>query len=386
MNVKLPQFSRNVFFLSVVSFLNDICGEPIKKLIPLYISSISGAPPVFIGLLEGMTESLPQLFQPVSGYLSDAFKKRKKFIVTGQVLRTTVLLLSVVTTWPQMLVIRFLDRSGKGIANAPRDALVAESSPKRSIGRSFGLTRAFDNAGAVFGFLLSASVLFFLGAYTDISAGLFRYFIVASVIPLAIALFIVIFHIKDSKVIQRTHVVSEKLPQKFWLVLSVVLLFTLGNSSDAFLILKAKEQGVVLPYLFLFLALYSGISSITGYIFSSWSDRIGRKKVVLAGWVSFIIVYFLFPHTTSLESITVLFMLYGLYLGLTEGVIKAWISDIVPAHKKATAFGLFYMSTGLMLLPASLLAGLLWQFFGLSTALYIDGFIAVSAVILLLFV
>lgn len=380
----LPKVSGNVFFLSCISFLNDVGGETIKKLIPLYLSTVLGVKPSIIGIIEGVADAVPQLFQPLSGYISDRTQQRKPFVIVGQLLRSCVLGLAVVSSWYQILFLRFLDRSGKGIANAPRDALLSDSSAVSQRGRAFGINRAFDNAGAVVGFLVTAVVFFLLGVEQRLAVNLFQTIVLCASVPLSIATVIAFFFVKEKRKVIKSTRKSVKLPKTYWYILSIVLLFTLGNSSDAFLVLQAQQLGATLPLLFLFLAFYSAVSSVGGYVFSSLSDRVGRKKVILVGWGMYSLVYLLFSQATSVWSLTVLFLMYGVYLGLTEGSIKAWIADVVPQEKRGTAYGIFQMSTGFMLFPASLLVGILWQHFGLSTALLVDAAIAFLAMLLLL--
>lgn len=384
----LPPISRNVFLLSVVSFLNDIGGETIKKTIPLYLSSVLGVKPSIIGLIEGIADATPQLFQPISGFLSDKFAARKPFVVLGQFLRSLVLLLALSNSWIHILLIRFFDRSGKGIANAPRDALVIDSSTPATVGRSFGLTRAFDNAGAVIGFLITASIISFSQrAYQDVmTKELFQLLVLLAVVPLMIAFGIVTLGIKDViKKQQRQGVKIGSIGKKYWVYLFICTLFTLGNSSDAFLMFRTQELQISLSIIFLLLAISSATSSISGFVFSSLSDKVGRKKILLSGWVLFTVIYLFFTNATLLYHIVGLFFLYGLALGMIEGTMKAWVADLVPKEMRGTAFGIFNMVIGVTFLPASFLTGIIWQTSGLSQALQVDAGIAFVAAILLFF-
>ncbi len=384
MSHKKPANSRNILLLSTVSFLNDIGGETIKKIIPLYLSNVLGVKPSVIGLVEGIADALPQIFQPIAGVLSDTFKTRKPLIIVGQSLRSLVLLLYVATSWPQILLIRFLDRSGKGIANSPRDALITDSSAAKHVGRSFGINRAFDNAGAVFGFLLTSAFFAYIGG-TVMTKGLFQGLVLLAIIPLIIAFGIVTFGIHDIKKKSVTRSIPKPLGRKYWFLICCCFVFTLGNSSDAFLILRAQQLGAPLSVLFLLLALYSGVSAVAGYPIGKLSDQIGRKKLLALGWIIYSSIYYLFSLSSGLSSMTLLFILYGVYLGLTEGVIKAWVADVVPQESRATAFGVYNMVIGLTLIPASLLAGYFWQLWGLSAALQIDAIFAVVATVMLFF-
>lgn len=382
-------FSQNVFALSVISFLNDIGGETIKRAIPLYLFNALGAKTSVIGLIEGIAESTPQLLQPLSGYLSDKSHKRKPLIIGGQILRTSMLLLFWAVSWPIVLILRFLDRSGKGLTDAPRDALISSSSEDHHVGRAFGLNRAFDNGGAVVGMVFaSILVLVFAQGSLVMSQALFQRIVLLAVVPLIVSLIIMILFIRDvADNRERLRIeLHNKLGSKFYLFLLLSFLFTLGNSSDAFLILRAQAVGLTLWQIFLLLAGYSLVSSVSGYPLSSLSDRIGRKKLLITGWLIYSVVYFLFAHVASGADVIGLFLLYGLYYGFTEGAAKAYVSDIIDPGHKGTAFGIYNMVTGVTLLPASLFAGFLWQAFYPAVAFYFGSAMAlISALGLLLF-
>ena len=382
----LPYVSKNVLLLSTVSFLNDIGGETIKKIIPLYLLNVLGVSPGIIGFVEGIADSTPQVFQPLSGIFSDRFRKRKPFVILGQILRSLVLLLVVSTSWVQILLIRFFDRTGKGIEDAPRDALVTDSSTAKTIGKSFGLNRAFDNAGAVTGFVFTGILLLLIGSRGSImTQQLFRLLVLIALLPLIIALGIVTFGVKDMpSARKKIGIKLHPLNKKYWKFLVICVVFTLANSSDAFLMLKAQQHGVSLGILFLLLALYSGISALVAYPISSLSDKIGRKGILLGGWIVYGFLYVGFAFANTFSALLLLFIGYGCFLGLTEGVMKAWIADVAEKERRATAFGVYNMAVGLTLLPASLLTGVVWQYSGLSVALFVDAGIALFAALLLL--
>ncbi len=377
-------FSQNVIVLSLVSFLNDIGGETIKKTIPLFLSNVLGVPATIIGLVEGVADATPQLFQPISGYISDLFGKRKWLVVFGQLLRFFMVLLFWATTWPQVLLVRFLDRSGKGVAQAPRDALISDSAAKHHIGRAFGLNRMFDNGGAVVGLVLAGVLVFLTQQRVNLlTASAFRQIVLFAVIPLIISLFLLTFFVHDIRAKQKQErlVLHDSLGHKFYLFLFFSFLFMLGNSSDAFLILKSQSVGVLIWQIFLLLALYSLVSSLSGLPLSSLSDRIGRKKLLVSGWVVYSLVYFLFARASSVTTITLLFLGYGLYFGLTEGAAKALVSDIVPAKRHATAYGIYNMVTGVTVFAASLFAGFLWQAISPAAPFYLGSATALIAAV-----
>lgn len=382
-------FPQNVFFLSLVSFLNDIGGETIKKTIPLFLANVLGVSVTIIGFIEGVANATPQLLQPISGYLSDVMHARKPIVVVGQVLRAFILLLLWTTTWPSILVIRFLDRSGKGIADAPRDALIAESAEKGHVGRAFGLTRMFDNGGAVVGLLLASAILLYTqhGApvLTDAT---FHSIVLLVVAPLIANVGILAFFVHDvpRKIKEKiSFSFHNNLGNKFYVFLALSFLFTLGNSSDAFIVLKAQLVGLPVWQIFILLAGYSLVSSLSALPLSSLSDHIGRKTLLVLGWLFYTTVYFLIGGSTSRTAMILLVLLYGLYYGLTEGSARAYISDIVIPKRHGTAYGVYNMVTGITLFGASLVAGFLWQTYQPAAAFYFGSSMAAVAAVGLFF-
>ncbi len=378
-------FPKNVLVLSVVSFLNDIGGETIKRTIPLYLANALGVKTTIIGLIEGIGESIPHLLQPIAGNISDRTQKRKPLIVGGQILRSSMLLLFFATSWPMVMLLRFLDRSGKGITNAPRDALISISSRGHHVGRAFGLNRSLDNAGAVVGMIAASMIIAVFGG-TQMTAGIFKSIVFLAAVPLVTSLGLLLFFLRDMAV-EHHHprwVLHNRLGHKYYLFLFLSFLFTLGNASDAFIILKAQRAGVVLWQIFLLLAAYSLVSSVSGYFLSNLSDRVGRKKLLIAGWIIYGIIYLLFANVSAPVVIAGLFLLYGLYYGCTEGSAKALVADVVDAEHQGTAYGVYNMVVGVTLLPASLLAGYLWQTVSPAAAFYFGGTTALVAALGLL--
>lgn len=375
---KISGFPQNVFVLSVISFFNDVGGETIKRAIPLYLANVLGVKTSVIGFIEGVAEATPQILQPVSGYISDRLKRRKPLIVAGQIFRSSMLFLVWATSWPMVLVLRFFDRSGKGISNAPRDALIASSSPKSQKGRSFGFSRALDDAGSVFGMILAAIIV---GSSFVLTQNGFRSIVLLAVFPLFIALLLLVFFVRDAPVKPRRKrlVFHNSFPKKFYLFLVISFVFTLGNSSDAFLMLKAQLIGLPLYQVFLLLALLNFVSSVSGVPFSALSDRVGRKKLLVAGWGVYAIVYGILAQIDNARGMVTAIMLYGVYYGMTQGAAKALVADIVGERRRATAYGLYNMTTGLTLLPASYIAGFLWQTVTPDAAFYFGGVSAVIA-------
>lgn len=381
-------FSQNVFVLSFISFLNDIGGETIKKSIPLFLNNVLGVPTTLIGFIEGITDATPQVLQPFSGYISDVFRKRKILVVIGQILRSSMVVLFWATSWTHVLFVRFLDRSGKGLAQAPRDALIAVSSEGNHVGRSFGLSRMFDNAGAFVGLLLAAGIAL-AGQKGSIllTDATFHRIVLLAVIPLISAVFLIAFFVSDVGEAKKapTLVLHDRLGRRFYVFLVITFLFTLGNSSDAFIILKAQTVGILIWQIFLLMAGYSLVSSVTGYYLSGLSDKVGRKKMLIAGWLLYATVYALIGLSHGALALILLTLTYGLYYGFTEGTAKAFVSDIVPPNKKGTAYGLYNMVVGVTVFFASFIAGILWQTIAPSAAFYFGSTMALLATLGLFF-
>lgn len=380
-------FSQNVFILSLVSFLNDIGGETIKRTIPLFLTNVLGAKTGVVGLVEGIGEATPQIFQPISGWLSDKTKKRKPFIVGGQILRSTMIFLFLVKSWPVVLLLRFLDRSGKGITGASRDALLSLSSEKKARGRSFGLNRALDHAGAVIG-LVFAGLIILLAQKQMLSLErqTFAKIVLLAVIPLFLAIFLVTFLVREKKSEEvRKISLSSQFPKTFYYFLSLSFLFALGNSSDGFLVLRAQNLKIVLWQIFFLLAGLSFLASLVSLPAGILSDRLGRKKILVGGWILYSLIYFGFAQNASHFWMVFLFLFYGVYYGLTEGVAKALVSDLVPKETQGTAFGFYNLVTGLTLFPASLIAGFLWQSISPALPFYFGGILAALAAFGLIF-
>ncbi len=389
MQKRIFGFPQNVFVLSVVSFFNDIGGETIKRTIPLFLANVLGVKTEIIGLIEGVAEATPQIFQPISGWLSDKFKKRKPLVLFGQLIRSSMVFLFWATGWGQILILRFLDRSGKGITGAPRDALVAASSEDHERGRSFSLNRAFDDAGAVFGLILAGIITLAVQKNLPVLEDkTFTSIVLLAVIPLILAFLAVLFFVKEEK----DHVgvngpirLEEKLNPKFYHFLLLTFVFSLANSSDGFLVLRAQNIGVPIAVIFFLLAFLNLVAALVSVPAGNLSDKIGRKHLLLWGWLLYSLAYFGFGQVNSLWLTVGLFFIYGIYLGLTEGVAKALVADLVGAQKRGTAFGIYNLVVGGTLLPASLLAGFLWQAVSPATPFYLAAVLSLVAVVGLIF-
>jgi len=381
---------RNILALSTVSLLNDTSSEVIYPLLPAFLALSLGASPFAIGLIEGFAESVASLLKLVSGYLSDRFGSRKLPVFFGYSLAAiTRPFLAFATTWPQVLVVRMTDRVGKGIRGAPRDALIAESVPKNERGFAFGFNRAADHLGAVFG-PVAAFVLLMIFAVDTQNPTIREYqqvFLFASV-PVVIGLVVIVFFVREAPKPVGPAVAPPSFSLKgfdgnFKHFLVVIAVFTLSNSTDAFLLLRAAETGispVVLPLLWMTLHFSKVIFSLIG---GDLSDRFGRKALIITGWVIYALVYVGFAFVSSAWQCWLLFIIYGAYFGLTEGVEKAFVADMVPEKRRGTAFGLYNLAFGITVFPASLLFGLVWNQFGAATAFLGSACVSVLAILML---
>ena len=386
------QLPKTVFALSLVSLLNDTSSEIIYPLLPAFLALTMGASPFAIGLIEGFAESVASILKLFSGYLSDKFGTRKLPVFLGYSLAAvTRPMLSFVTSWPQVLVVRMTDRVGKGIRGAPRDALIAGSVPKSERGLAFGFNRAADHAGAVIGPVVAFILLSVIAANPDdpTAREYQRVFLFAS-IPVVLGLFVIVFFVRDK---HKDETEAATLPIKFSLrefdgnfkrFLAVIALFTLSNSTDAFLLLRAKEAGIappLLPILWMVLHFSKVLSSLAA---GAASDRVGRRWLIFAGWIVYALVYLGFAFVSAPWQAWALFVIYGMYFGLTEGVEKALVADLVADDKRGTAFGFYNLAFGITVFPASLIFGLLWDKFGSATAFIISACISVVAAVALL--
>jgi MFS family permease len=384
--------SPTVFALSLVSFLNDTSSDIIYPLLPAFLALTLGATPFAIGLIEGFAESVASILKLFSGYLSDKFDQRKLPVFLGYSLAAvTRPILAFVTSWPQVLIVRMTDRAGKGIRGAPRDALLAATVDKGKRGLAFGFNRAADHLGAVVGPVLAFFLLSWLAVDADNpTAREYQQVFLYASIPVAIGLFVIVFFVREEKEPVDD---EETVPIKFSLrefdgnfkrFLAVIALFTLSNSTDAFLLLRAEQSGIspaVLPLLWMVLHFSKFFCSLIG---GDLSDKLGRKSLIFTGWIVYALVYAGFAFVDSAWQAWALFIFYGAYFGLTEGVEKALVADLVEDHKRGTAFGWYNLAYGVTVFPASLLFGLMWDRFGAGTAFLLSASISVVAAVLLL--
>ncbi|OGW31932.1 MAG: MFS transporter [Nitrospirae bacterium GWF2_44_13] len=396
---KIIGLERNVFFTGLVSFFMDMSSEMIYPLVPMFLSSVLGVNKSVIGLIEGIAESTASLLKVFSGWFSDRIGKRKILLIVGYGISTLSRpIVALSTLWSHVLVFRFTDRFGKGIRGAPRDAIIAESTPHKDLGRSFGFHRGMDTLGAVIGpaiaFIL---LLLFTGNY--------RLVFWLSMIPGIIAVLIIVFFIKEQKgkraEIQesdasellapgespRRPASRAKFDWRFKAFVAITTLFAVGNSSDVFLILKATDSGVKetqIPIIYLCFNLVYAFTAIPAGILS---DRIGRKRIILAGFILFGFIYWGFASASEQKHIWGLFLLYGVFMGLTEGIQKAYLGTIIPDKFRATGYGIFNTFTGIAIFPASVVGGWLWDKYGSHATFYYGSITAfLSAFLFILFI
>ncbi len=397
---------RNVWAVTITSFLTDISSEMLFNLLPIYLFSVLGVRTGLIGLVEGAADSAASLLKVFSGWISDRLGRRKPIAVAGYALSSLVKpLLYFVTSWPSAFAIRFGDRVGKGLRTAPRDALVADSVGANQRGFAFGLHRAGDTAGAVIGIGVALAVIIGQGGLeADLSRSTFQTIVLLSTIPAFSAVLVLGFGARevvleqprdlhgpqDNAYLGRT---QERLVDNrpFRLFLLIMVLFTLGNSSDAFLILRAQNTGLSVPGVLGMMLSFNLVYTLLATPAGALSDRLGRRRVLLAGWLVFALSYLGFALAGAGWQTWLFMLFYGAYYALAEGVARAYLADLVLAHQRGTAYGVLHAATGVTTLPASLLAGVLWQGygtwqgFGPSAPFYFGAGLAICAVVLLRF-
>lgn len=370
---------RNVIVLGIVSFFNDVASEMVYPIIPIFLTTVLGAPATVVGLIEGIAESTASILKVFSGWLSDKLRWRKPFVITGYLLSAlSKIMLGLAGSWPGVLGARFIDRFGKGARTSPRDALIAESSAATSRGRSFGFHRALDTLGAVVGPLLGLWALSALGNN-------YRLIFLLTFLPALVGAWLLLVAVQEKRLAQTAFPVSlnwKSLNPSFKQFLLVSVIFALGNSSDAFLILRAKDLGLSVTLVVFAYVLFNLAYAIFSFPAGIVSDKIGPRRVLATGFVLFAVVYLLFGLIAQSVFLWFLFPLYGVYMALTEGVGKAYISNLVPSRNSGTAFGIYQTTIGLCTLAASLAAGLLWTYVNASAPFVFGAGTAIAAAVL----
>lgn len=381
----VKQGAKNIVILGLISCFADISSEMVYPLIPLYLTAAFGATPALVGIIEGIAESIASLLKVFSGYISDRFQRKKSIAFlgysTGVIYKIALLFAN---SWAGILVARVIDRFGKGIRTAPRDVMVSESSDKNNMGKSFGIHKMLDMAGSAIGILLSFILIKSIG-----DDGYKTVFIV-SIIPIVIALVLFAF-VKEKKTeraeIQREHFWKNisKLDGNLKLYLAVTFLFTLGNSSNSFLLLRAYDIGFSSSDTILLYFIYNITASALAIPCGKLSDKFGRKGLLISGYLTFSLVYFGFAFCNSKWLMILIFMIYGVYTAMTAGVERAFIAEIAPKSLKGTMLGLHSTLAGIALLPASMIAGFLWDGIGAYAPFVFGGIMSFASAIILLF-
>ena len=368
-----------VLLLGLISLLNDSASEMIYPLLPVFLTSTLGATPLIVGMIEGTADALSSILKLVAGSMSDRLPRRKPLIVGGYALATiSRAWIAVAGRWPSVLAARLLDRTGKGIRSAPRDAMIADVTPVESRGRAFGFQRALDHAGAVIGPLLA---LLFLDAMHLPMRSVFM----IAVIPGAIGVVLLMVALKEPRAASRgpraATIEGPPLPMTFYRALVAISLFSLGNSSDAFLILQAHAAGVATGLLPLLWAAHHVIKALFSTQAGAASDRFARRYLLVAGWTIYAVIYFLFPFARSVGAFFVLFVAYAIPFTLTEGTERAWISDFVPAELRGKGFGVYYLVSGFGVLAGTALFGVLYERVSPQMAFNVGAALAITAAI-----
>lgn len=383
-----PRLPRPVWLIGWVSFFTDTATEMIYPLLPLFLTRTLGASAMSLGVIEGIAEGANSVLKIVSGRVSDATGRPRRLVLLGYGLSSLVRpFIGFATAWSQVLAIRFADRIGKGIRGAPRDAMLADFAPAGQRGRVFGFHRAMDHAGAVLGPLAAAA---FLYVYPEQYRTLFALTIVPGVIVIAFILAIPDVRpargtVHSAPGIEHGAPRTEHFSGELRRALAVIFLFGLGNASDAFLLLRLSEAGIAafwIPLLWSGLHVVKVASSLVG---GELSDRLGRRQLIGAGWLFYASVYAAFAATESPALLIAVFLSYGIYFGLTEGVEKAWIADLAPVAQRGTAFGYYNAAVGVSALIASLLFGAIWTEISPFAAFLTGALLAVAATLLLYF-
>jgi MFS family permease len=334
--------------------------------LPLFLKNVLGVKTSVIGLIEGVAESTSSFVKLFSGWLSDKLKKRKLLAVLGYgISALSKPLFYFAHSWGVVAAARWGDRIGKGVRTAPRDALVADSTPSSQRGLAFGFHRAADTAGAFCGLLIALVIVwFFQKGAGDLLAGTFRIIVLASLLPAFVAVIVLAWGVKETRVggdARLPRFGFKALGKNFRYFLVMVGIFELGNSSDAFIILRAQERGLSIAGILAMLITFNFVYTVISLPAGKLSDRVGRRRVIMAGWALYALTYLGLAQARSAAHIVVLYVIYGAYYGLSYGTAKALVADLVPPESRGMAFGTYNAVLGLTDLPASLLAGILWS-------------------------
>lgn len=373
---------NNVFFIGLTSFLMDTMTKMIYAVMPLFLMTL-GATKTELSLIEGIAESTASIIKALSGWWSDKIRKNKPFMIVGYAFTALLSpLFSIAVSPLQVLLIRFTERVGKGIRTAPRDSLIAASAKEGAIGKSFGFHKAMDNSGAIIGPLLASAILL-------IFSNNFRMVFLFALVPGLLGLISVILFVKEARYEKVEHlgkITLKDFPKKFYVFLGIVFVFTMGNSTDALLLVKANDLGIEAAYIPIIYLIFNAVSVLFSVPAGTISDKIGREKLIIFGYLLYSLIYFGFGWTNSKIMLVALFAFYGLYSAATDGVQKALVSDLIDKNKRGTGLGIYNSIVGMTLLPASVIAGLLYDNVNNSAPFYYgSGLALIAAVFMMIF-
>lgn len=381
-NQRLPD---EVVKIGWISFFTDVASEMIYPVVPLFLTAALGAPVVVLGFIEGIAEAIVSVMKGVSGWHCDKLGRRVPYIRWGYGLgAASKPLMALAFSWPMVFLARSVDRLGKGLRTTARDALIADAVNPAQGGRAYGFHRMMDTAGATVGVLIATGLLALL-------PGQYRTIFLIAALPGLVAVRLT-FKLREAVTSPRAEAMAcepsppacEKpwsgLPKPFWMTLGLLMLFAFANSSDALLILRAKNLGLSDVQSILAYTLFNVVYALSSYPLGILSDRFGRWRMVISGWSLYAVVYFGFAWA-DMAAVWWLFPLYGLFMGLTEGIGRALIRDKIPEEKKGTAMGVFHMSIGFTALAGSVVAGLLWDIIGPQAPFLLGGTVAGAAVL-----
>jgi MFS family permease len=377
--------SRNLWAFGATSFLNDTATEMAYWILPAFLLSI-GAGPAKLGLIEGISESVASFAKLFSGYFTDRVQRRKPLVVAGYTIANAVKpVLAVTTSWWQVLLIRFSDRLAKGIRGAPRDVMLAESVPKNKLGSAFGLLQAMDSAGAIAGPLIALAVVAHYG---------FRGVFWTAALPGALAIAVAMIAIKETRrsggaALERDEEISVngsdlRMPASFYYLLVATALFSVGNSSDMFLVLRAQNLGMKAGHAPLFGLVFNITYTLTSWPAGKLADRMSKRVLAAAGYLVFAAVYFVFAAPPSLMALWITMSCYGLFYSLTNPVLRALVVETTAADARGRALGIYFFVTSVAILLSSIITGELWKSYGPRVPFYLSAALAVVAAAMLL--
>jgi MFS family permease len=362
----IKDLPRNVWAVGLTSFFMDVSSEMVINIVPLFLANVLGVQTSVIGLIEGIAEATASILKLFSGWLSDKLGGRKWLAVAGYGLSAiTKPFFYIASSWELIAGVRWADRIGKGIRTAPRDALVADSVTKEMRGLAFGFHRAMDTAGAMVGLIIAAVIVWMAQANNlDLSKPTFQTIVLLSLAPAFLGVLSLAIGAKDVAVDKKRELPKfslKSMGKPFSIFLVIVSIFTLGNSSDAFLVLRAQNLGISVIGILIMLAVFNLIYALVSTPAGSLSDRVGRRRLIVGGWLVYAAIYLGFALAQQAWQVWALYVVYGFYYGMAYGTANAMVADLVPEELRGTAYGTYNAVIGLLAFPSSLIAGLLWQ-------------------------